>query len=154
EFRRVAFPSNPTGRGTATKSIKFTKAFEPFVLFCGLISFMIARALASSVFVLLFVTGAGAAGNRSDVANAVMKRDNAAVRALLQRKVDVNAAQVDGATAIHWAVYNDDLETADLLIRAGANVKVANLDGATPLAMACLYGNTAMIDMLLKAGAD
>ena len=98
---------------------------------------MIARALASSVFVLLFVTGAGAAGNRSDVANAVMKRDKAAVRALLQQKADVNAAQVDGATAIHWAVYNDDLETAD-----------------TPLAMACLYGNAPMIDRLLKAGAD
>ena len=49
----------------------------------------------------------------------------AAIRALLQRKADVNAAQVDGATAIHWAVYHDDLDTADLLIRAGANVKAA-----------------------------
>ena len=61
---------------------------------------------------------------------------------------------MDGATAIHWAVYNDDLETADLLIRAGANVKIANRDGITPLAMACLYGNAPMIDRLLKAGAD
>ena len=68
------------------------------------------------------------------------------MRALLQQKADVNAPQVDGATALHWAVYRDDLEMADLLIRAGANVKAANREGVTPLAMAALYGNAAMID--------
>ena len=36
---------------------------------------------------------------------------------------------MDGATALHWAVYRDDLELADLLIRAGANVKAANREG-------------------------
>jgi ankyrin repeat protein len=51
-------------------------------------------------------------------------------------------------------VYRDELDTADLLIRAGANVKAANRDGVTPLAMASLYGTAAMIDRLLKAGAD
>ena len=61
---------------------------------------------------------------------------------------------MDGATALHWAVYRDDLETADLLIRAGANVRAANREGVTPLAMASLYGNAAMIGTLLKAGAD
>ena len=83
-----------------------------------------------------------------------MQGDKAALRSLLQQKADVNAPQVDGATALHWAVYRDDLEAADLLIRAGANVKAANRAGVTPLAMASLYGNTAMIDRLLKAGAD
>jgi ankyrin repeat protein len=66
----------------------------------------------------------------------------------------VNAPQVDGATALHWAVYRDDLETADLLIRAGAKVGATNREGVTPLSMAALYGNTAMITRLLKAGAD
>ena len=61
---------------------------------------------------------------------------------------------MDGATALHWAVYRDDLETANLLIRAGANVRAANREGVTPLAMASLYGNAAMIGTLLKAGAD
>jgi ankyrin repeat protein len=61
---------------------------------------------------------------------------------------------VDGATALHWAVYRDDLEAADLLIRAGANVKAANREGATPLFMASLYGNARMIERLLQAGAD
>ena len=74
-----------------------------------------------------------------------MKGDKAAVRTLLQQKADVNAPQVDGATALHWAIYRDDAEMVDLLIRAGANVKAANRDGVTPLAMASLYGNPSMI---------
>jgi uncharacterized protein len=106
------------------------------------------------IAVLACVVGSAAAAGRSDVADAAMRRDKAALRALLQRKADVNVPQVDGATAIHWAVYNDDLETVDLLIQAGANVKVANRDGITPLAMASLYGNAPMIEKLLKAGAD
>ena len=96
-----------------------------------------------------FVKGAG-----SDVADAVMKGDTAAVRKLLLAKADVNVAQVDGATALHWAVYRDDVQTADLLLKAGANVKAANREGTTPLFMAALYGNPAMIERLLKAGAD
>jgi len=97
---------------------------------------------------------AAAPGARKDVADAAMKGDRAAVRALIAQKADVNAPQVDGATALHWAMYRDDAEMADMLIRAGANVKAANRDGVTPLAMAALYGNPAMILKLLKAGAD
>jgi len=97
-----------------------------------------------------FPAGAGP----SDVADAVMKRDKVALRALLRHKADVRTSQADGATALHWAVYHDDLEVADLLIRAGANVKAANRTGITPLAMASLYGNAPMIDTLLRAGAD
>ena len=93
-------------------------------------------------------------GAGSDVADAVMKGDAPAVRRLLTAKVDVNAPQVDGATALHWAVYRDDLDTAALLLKAGANVKAVNREGTTPLMMASLYGNTAMIEALLKAGAD
>jgi ankyrin repeat protein len=90
----------------------------------------------------------------SEVADAVMQGDKTALRALLARKADVNAPQVDGATALHWAVYRNDPESADLLIRAGANVKAANRAGATPLGMASLYGYAPMIDRLLKGGAD
>jgi ankyrin len=97
-----------------------------------------------------FVTGAGP----SEVADAMAKGDKAALRLLLQQKADVNARQVDGATALHWAVHRDDLEAADLLIRAGADVNAANRHGVTPLAMASLGGNASMIDSLLKAGAD
>jgi ankyrin repeat protein len=104
--------------------------------------------------VLLMCATAVTRGAASEVADAVMKGDTEAVRKLLRAKVDVNAAQVDGATALHWAVYRDDLAVADLLIKAGANVKAANREGTTPLFMASLYGDSAMIEKLIKAGAD
>ena len=63
------------------------------------------------------------------------------MRALLKQRADVNAAEADGTTALHWAVRADDLETAQLLIRAGANVKAANRYGVTPLSLAATNGN-------------
>jgi uncharacterized protein len=102
----------------------------------------------------MFLSAAGFAASSSDVADAVMKENKQAVRTLLQKKADVNGAQVDGTTALHWAVRWDDLETADLLIRAGANVSAATRAGATPLQLAATNGNAAMIEKLIKAGAD
>ena len=96
------------------------------------------------------VAGAG----KSDIADAAQRGDRAAVQKLILQKVDVNAPQVDGATALHWAVYRQDAELADMLIRAGANVKATNRTGMAPLAMASLYGNAGLIDRLIKAGAD
>ena len=81
----------------------------------------------------------------SPVADAAMKGDKAAVQALIKEKTDVNVPQADGATAIQWAAYRNDLEMADLLIRAGANVKLANREGATPLYLASIHGNAARI---------
>ena len=94
------------------------------------------------------------AAGKSDVADAAMKGDKAALRTLLQQKADVNAPQVDGATALHWAVFRGDLDMANQLIRAGANVNVANREGVTPIAMAALYGQPPLVEALLKAGAD
>jgi ankyrin repeat protein len=95
-------------------------------------------------------------GGRPDtrLADAAKKMDRAAVRALLAQRLDVNAAQVDGTTALHWAANQDDLETAELLVRAGANPKASNRYGVTPLSLACTNGNGAMVELLLKAGAD
>ena len=90
----------------------------------------------------------------SEVADAAMKRDKQALRTLLQKKADVNAKQVDGTTALHWAVRFDDIEMAELLIRADANVTAATRAGATPLQLAAVNGNAAMIETLIKAGAD
>ena len=91
---------------------------------------------------------------KSDVADAAMRGDKAAVRSLLLQKADVNAPQSDGATALHWAVYKSDKELADMLIRSGANVKAANREGSTPLWLASVNGDAPMIAALLKAGAD
>src|SRR5262245_54484696 len=112
------------------------------------------RVLWATAVVVFLLAGVMRAAGRSDVADAVMKGDKAALRTLLQQKADVNAPQVDGATGLHWAVYRDDLESADLLVKGGAKVDAANREGVTPLSMATLYGNVPMIDLLLKAGAD
>jgi uncharacterized protein len=109
------------------------------------------RLVAALLVWLLAATGAAA---QPLVADAVMNRDTAALRALLQKKADVNAAQVDGSTALHWAVYHDDLQAADLLIAAGATSTAVTREGVTPLSMATLYGSVPMVERLLKAGAD
>src|ERR1051325_9433713 len=101
---------------------------------------------------LMFSQIAFSAG--SDIADAVMSKNKDAVRSLLQKKVDVNTPQVDGTTALHWAVRADDLETADLLIRAGANASAKNREGVMPMQLAATNGSAAMIEKLLKAGAD
>src|SRR5580765_169747 len=85
---------------------------------------------------------------------AVKDRDIESVRALLKQGIDVNAAQGDGATALHWAVHRDDLALADLLIRSGARANAANDLGATPLHLACTNRSAPMVERLLAADAD
>src|SRR3984957_16416414 len=111
----------------------------------------IAAAMAAGVFALCL--GAFAAGN-SPLADAAMNGDRVLVQSLLKQKADLNAVQADGATAIQWSAYRDDLEMADLLIAAGANIQLANREGATPLYLASVHGSAPMIEKLLKAGAD
>lgn len=111
--------------------------------------------IVSLVVLLLPLLAQGApAETDSRLPDAAMNRDTAAVRSLLEQKVDVNAAGKDGTPALHWVIRVDDLETARLLIRAGADVKLANRYGVTPLYLACANGNAAMITLVLDAGAD
>jgi ankyrin repeat protein len=89
------------------------------------------------------------------LAEAAHSGDRPQVKALLMQKVDVNAAEGDGATALHWAAFRDDLEMAKELLAAGADVKARTREGGiTPLFMACSNGSAAMIEALLNAGAD
>jgi ankyrin repeat protein len=90
----------------------------------------------------------------SEIADAAQNRDIDALHTLLKQRADVNAAQPDGTTALHWAAHWNDTEAVNLLLRAGANAKTANRYGATPLSEAAAMGNAAMIEALLKAGAD
>jgi uncharacterized protein len=112
-----------------------------------------ARAVGCAALLWMLIAGT-TSGAGSEIADAAQNGDRAAIQKLIRQKADVNAAQVDGATALHWAVYRDDADILDMLIRAGANVNTANSEGITPLSMAALYGNAAMIDRLIKAGAD
>src|SRR5215467_6726383 len=90
----------------------------------------------------------------TDAADAAQKKDLGALRALVQRKADVNVAQPDGTTALHWAVVWNSEEDVTLLLRAGANATARNRYGATPLSEAVTSGSSAMVAALLKAGAD
>jgi uncharacterized protein len=86
--------------------------------------------------------------------DAVKAQDESSVRALLKQHADVNAQQGDGATALHWAAYLDNLTIADLLIKTGARVDAANDLGSTPLHLACTNRSAAMVDRLLDAKAN
>jgi ankyrin repeat protein len=81
-------------------------------------------------------------------------KDAAGLQNLLKQRVDVNAAQPDGTTALHWAAHWNDLATVNLLLRAGANPKVVNRYGATPLSEAAYAASGGVVQALLKAGAD
>ncbi len=115
----------------------------------------VARICRSALLVAL--TGlrvATAAPPEAPLADAARQADWAAVRALLEASVDVDAPQGDGSTALHWASYRDNREIAARLIRAGADVDAANDLGVTPLWAACENGSSAMAKALLEAGAN
>lgn len=88
------------------------------------------------------------------VADAAEKADWPRVRELLKKSPDANVAQVDGMTALHWAVYHDDVEMTKRLLAAGANAKAENRYGVAPLPLACTNGNAEIVRLLLAADAD
>jgi uncharacterized protein len=102
----------------------------------------------------LLLTAAVCAAAESTLADAAEHKDFDAIELLLEDKAEVDAAQADGMTALHWATHHDDLKAVRLLIAAGADAKVVNRYGVTPLSLACTNGNAAIVDLLLEAGAD
>ena len=105
----------------------------------------------------LLLATATEAGARRDapLVAAVKAADVEVVRALARDPaVDVNQAEPDGATALHWAVHRNDAELVDVLLAAGARVAAANRYGVQPISLAAENGNAAIIEALLDAGAD
>jgi len=84
---------------------------------------------------------------------ALKQQDPAAARALLRQRVDVNAADVDGSTALQWAAHWNDFDTVKALLTAGANPNAASRYGVTPLHEAATIGSAPIVNALLKAGA-
>ncbi len=83
-----------------------------------------------------------------------MHQDQAALRSLIDSKADVNAPLMDGTTALHWAVENDDAGAIEMLLQSGAIPDAKDRYGLTPLYYASANGNAAIIQQLLKAGAN
>ena len=94
------------------------------------------------------------AGSEAPLLTAVKQRDHAAVRRLITQRIDVNGAEPDGTTALHWAVRADDREMASILIAAGARPTTANRYGITPLGLAAGNGSATLIEVLLDAGVS
>jgi ankyrin repeat protein len=104
---------------------------------------------------LLMTAWLGAAPSPSSVADAAMKGDRDAVRALLKQGADVSAAKGDGMTALHFAAERGDAAMTEILVYAGANVAaVTRIGHYTPLHIASRAGNAAVVQLLVKAGAN
>ena len=89
------------------------------------------------------------------VANAAEQNNVQIVRQLLQGGADVNAAQSDGLTALHWAAINNNLEMTEILLYAGGSFRsTTRVGGYTPLHLASQKGNFEIMGAMLKAGAD
>jgi len=113
------------------------------------------RAAAALLCVLgLTATGARAAVQSVPLIEAAKSGDAKTAQALMAKKADVNATEVDGTTALHYAADEGNTALVDLLIKAGANAKAANRYGATPLGLAAAKGHAAVLERLLKAGEN
>jgi uncharacterized protein len=113
---------------------------------------MLSQALLSG---LCFMALLAAVPSNTPVADSAMEGNHARLGSLLKQRANVNAAQGDGMTALHWAALQDDVEMLRLLLAARANVNATTRDGAiTPLLLACANGNPEAVEALLKAGAN
>lgn len=103
---------------------------------------------------LLAIVSLGAGAGEGRLIEAVKNGDKVTIRALVQRRENVNEREADGTTALHWAARQNDLETAQLLVRSGADAKLANVFGITPIWLASMNGNAPLVELLLKSGAN
>jgi ankyrin repeat protein len=95
-----------------------------------------------------------AGGNGIRIVDAAKQGNAAAVKTLIAQHADVNAAEADGMTALHWAVRANDVQTVQMLLRAGAKVNAASRYGMTPILLAAQNGDPTVVAALLKAGAN
>ncbi len=103
---------------------------------------------------VLAVFSSGAVLADSPIADLIQNGRRDAAVELIDKGGDVNAAQGDGATPLHWAAYKIDLELVKMLLARGAKPDVANRYGSTPLTEAVKAANPKLVNMLLEAGAD
>ena len=108
-----------------------------------------------TLIVVAALSGSIGAQSRAPIADAAQAKDAATIRKLIKEGGDVNAAQGDGMTALHYAALNGDAELAQMLLYAGANVGAkTRIGGYTPLHLAAQVGNANVIAPLVAAGSQ
>ena len=112
------------------------------------------RAKVGSAAAIVWLALAGSAQAQSPLADRIQSGDRRAALELLAKSTDVNQAQADGTTPLHWAVYRFDRELVQTLLRKGARVNAVNRYGSSPLSEAARVANLEIAEMLLEAGAD
>lgn len=106
-------------------------------------------------FATLIATLGAGGPVEAPVADAAERSDLEAVKTLLRQGADVNTAQNDGMTALHWAAANNDIDIAKTLLYAGAAVRATTrLGGYNPLHLASRGGHAEVARLILEAGAD
>jgi ankyrin repeat protein len=122
--------------------------------------------LASASLLLVATSAAGAQDYRAKtslklpprepvVAEAAQRGDASAAKAAIAKGADVNLAEGDGTTALHWAAQRGDVALVKTLLAAHASVKATTRIGAyTPLDFAAQSGNPEAVEALLDHGAD
>ena len=101
----------------------------------------------------LFAFVAGPALAESPLADALENGRRDAALALIAQGADVDAAQGDGTTPLHWAAYRLDTELVERLLKRGADANTLNRFGASPLSEAAKAAHAEIVILLLKAGA-
>lgn len=76
------------------------------------------------------------------------------MEALLEHGADVNGADDEGRTALHYAVWRLEKETVSRLLESGADVNAVDNIGQTALHWAASYGHSEIVMTLLSNGAD
>ena len=113
------------------------------------------RPAAFGLLIVVFLTNGPVGASDATVADAARMGDTAAVKTLLKSGADVNAAQGDGMTALHWAAQKGDPELVGMLLAAGANVRATTrLGGYTPMHLASQAGHARVVAALLAAGVS
>lgn len=110
------------------------------------------RAIFAVIFCLAAASTAAAADDT--LAGLIQAGNRDAALKRIAAGADVNAAQGDGTTPLHWAVYKIDADLARALLERGAKPDVINNYGSSPLAEAVKVANARLVGMLLDAGSN
>src|SRR5215470_14016369 len=106
------------------------------------------------LIVCIVLTLAFAGTARGQLADLIQSGDRRAALVMIDGPVDVNRAQPDGTTPLHWAAYRVDQELVQRLLKKGARANTVNHYGASPLAEAARVANVPIVGLLLEGGAD